>query len=191
MTFAAATLSAIVASALAAAIGAFITYRLSMPRLVWYLGHSSAVELPANPGPPPTAAVTVHSHFVVIRNTGRRPARNVRLSHQYLPPGRTIWPAVNHEVQGRDIVFPTLVPQQQVAVTYIYFPPVLWSGVNTICQSDEGLARAIKVIPTPQIPPVVRYTLVLLAAIGAVFVVYGLVMFGRFFWLFWPAMSQR
>lgn len=51
---------------------------------------------------------------------------------------------------GADIVLPTLVPGEQLTISYLYFPPVLWQHVNSSVKSDEGMATSITVLPTIQ-----------------------------------------
>ncbi len=61
----------------------------------------------------------IHTHDVVIRNAGTKPATNVRVSHAVPLPQFNINPPVPHTVQQvpgghEDIVIPTLVPKQQI-----------------------------------------------------------------------------
>jgi hypothetical protein len=94
-------------------------------------------------------------------------------------PDFSVYPKVGYDVVdtssgGREIVFPTLVPNEQVTVTYLYFPPIIWSSINSYTKSDEGFARIINVLPAPKPSPwVTRLTWVLIA-IGAITVLAGL-----------------
>ena len=38
---------------------------------------------------------------------------------------------------------PTLVPNEQVTISYLYFPPTTWKQINGPVKSDEGLARVL------------------------------------------------
>jgi hypothetical protein len=66
----------------------------------------------------------------------------------------------------KEIVIPTLVPKKEVTVTYLYFPPLTWSQVNTHLESDDGPVRVIRVLPTLQLPK------------WAIVVLWGLIVYG-------------
>ena len=122
------------------------------PKLVTYLAHSSAVTV----RPPDGQSITVHSHSIVVWNGGRQPAKNVRIGHHVLPDF-SVYPSVDYQVVelpggGSDIMFPTLVSGEQITVTYLYFPPLLWSGVNAQTKSDEGFAQVVTMLPTRTFP---------------------------------------
>lgn len=127
----------------------------------------------------------VHTHAVVVRNAGKMTAHNVRLGHNILPPNFSVFPAIRHRVHtfrggGSEIVFPTLVPEEQVTTTYLYFPPVTWNQINTYVRSDEGLARFINVLPTPQAPFWLLRTgwaLLFLGTVAGIYLAYLLVQF--------------
>lgn len=119
------------------------------PKLVSFVGHVSAFTL-QNQDRPPTY---VHTHAIVVRNTGRETANNVRIGHNVLPDFQ-LGPPVAHTVDrdargGGEILIPKLVPGEQVTVSYLYFPPLTWGQINAYTKSDEGLARIIDVMPTP------------------------------------------
>src|SRR5438105_1234495 len=61
------------------------------PQLVTFFGAVSVFNYTAPNG----TRLVVHTHDVVVRNTGRRSAHNVRLGHQTLPD-HNISPAVDH-----------------------------------------------------------------------------------------------
>ncbi len=142
------------------------------PRLVTFYGAVSVFNYTAPNG----TKLVVHTHDVVVRNTGRRSAHNVRLGHLTLPD-HNISPAVDHrgiEVPGggREIIFPTLVPGEQVVVSYLYFPPITYAQVNTYVKSDEGLATVITVLLQPQAPKWIGVTALLLMLLGLVTAIY-------------------
>jgi len=121
------------------------------PKLVAYYGHISAFTMQGAAGP-----TVIHTHSIVVTNGGRKPATNVRVGHAYLPSF-----SLNPSVQctsvvlpsgGNELVFPTLVPGEQVTVSYLYFPPIYWNQINTYVKSDEGMATVITVLPTRQYP---------------------------------------
>lgn len=67
------------------------------PKLISWLVHASAVQMP--PLPTGGHATIVHTHSVVARNAGRRTANNVRLGHNYLPLSYSVYPPVAYNVQ--------------------------------------------------------------------------------------------
>ena len=59
-------------------------------------------------------------------------------------PDFTIWPEIQHHVEdlpgsGREIVIPTLVPGEQITVSYLYFAPVTFDQINAGIRSRKGL----------------------------------------------------
>jgi hypothetical protein len=123
------------------------------PRLVTYYGHASAHQMKPTEANP--EGITVHTHSVVVRNAGRKAATNVRVSHAILPQDFNVFPAVHYSVEKTpentsDIVFPKLVPKEQVTISYLYFAPVIFHQTTSGVKSDEGFARVLEVLPTPQ-----------------------------------------
>lgn len=168
--------SRLAAPLIAFVVGESIKRRLDAgPKLITYIGHISGFSVKAEN---PQVGLT---HSVVVKNTGRKPAVNVRLSHQYLPENITVHPPVKYSVEpngdGRtgDIVIPRLVPTEEVAVTYLYFPPLTWRDINLRTKSDEGFAKVIEVFPTPRPEWYVRYSSTLLSFVGASWIVYWII----------------
>jgi hypothetical protein len=121
------------------------------PKLISYLGHTSAFNVRSNP------PVTVHTHAIVVRNAGRKTANKVRIGHYVFPENYQIYPPVPHTVEhteggAAEIVIPQLVPGEQITVSYLYFPPLLWTQIHAYTKSDEGYAKILNVLPTPQLP---------------------------------------
>ena len=144
------------------------------PKLISYLGHTSAFNMRA---PPP---VTVHTHAIVVRNAGRATANQVRVGHHFLPDNIQLYPAVPHTIErteggGAEIVIPKLVPGEQVTISYLYFPPILWNQINSYTKSDEGFAKILNVLPTPQMPKWLLSTLWALIFVGVVSLIYLLI----------------
>jgi hypothetical protein len=137
----------IVAPIIALFVGVWINRRFeSRPILISFFGHVAAFRTT----PPSGQPIDVHTHAVVLRNIGRRSATNVRLRHNVLPDF-VIWPDVQHRVEdlsggNREIVIPTLVPGEQIIVSYLYFPPLTFAQVNAGIRSNEGFAREIPVL---------------------------------------------
>lgn len=143
-------LGKIIAPILTGVVGILIKrYFEARPRLITWLIHAAAIPLNDGNG------TTVNTHSIVVRNTGKRTAHNIRIGHNFLPAFQ-IFPQLSHEViRGADssaeIVIPTLVPGEQINVSYIYFPPNLWSQVHSYCKSDEMSAKYINIIPAAQL----------------------------------------
>jgi len=142
------------------------------PKLVTFLSHAAAIAVQ----PPNGQAFNVHTHAVVVRNAGGKSATNVRLGHAVLP-SFSVYPQVAYNVTalpagGQEIVFPTLVPGEQVVVNYLYAPPMVWSDVNTHFKSDEGLAKIVNVLPTPQASPWLTRLAAFLMMLGGISCLY-------------------
>ena len=150
-------------------------------RLVVYYGSIGSFQLP--PSSPGQHALGVNTHTVVVLNAGRLAARNVRVPHNgplaVANIHVSVFPPVANTREtlpgGQEvIVLPTLAPGQQVTLSYLYFPPLTFNLINLQISSDEGIARQLNVLPTPQ-PR--RWWLILrrlLVAVGAAAILLGL-----------------
>ncbi len=201
------TIIKLVSPILVGIIGAFVKRWVEgKPRLIIYLVHASehplppptpqaAAPQPATPqlegpahaeqsatpvGPPaPTGPRMAHSHAIVVKNTGKRSAKNVRIDHEIFPFSYRLMPPVSHTVNyGQDgsaeILIPVLVPGEQVTVSYLYFPPLTWHRINAWVKSDEGMAKNVQTIAMAPPPRAVIWLLWFAAFIGASTVVYWL-----------------
>ncbi|MCA8322015.1 hypothetical protein [Burkholderia cepacia] len=167
----------LIVALLVAAIGRRLEYK---PKLVTYMAHAAGFSMPpiagpAKPSVPPgdkslqtapaaipttvvlAPGVQVHVHSIVVRNTGKKTAFNVRLGHNMPVHNYVLEPQVQHEKKESstgpwEIVLPALVPNEQVLVSYLYFPPLTWPQINAYTKSDEGSARFLNVLPSPQPP---------------------------------------
>lgn len=141
-------------------------------KLIFYIGHASAFRL-ENPN-----QTQIHIHAVVIRNVGRKTAHNVRIGHSYLPENFQLFPSVPYEVvdipnsSGKEIVIPNLVPNEQITVSYLYFPPITYDKINTYTKSDEGFAKIIQVVPSPLPAKWIIRTIWVVIFIGVVAILY-------------------
>jgi hypothetical protein len=156
------------------------------PRLSVFYGHVGEFALqPSGQFP----GGMVHTHSVVLHNTGKLAAKNVRLPHRLAlkPPlnfsvfPQTAFTRTSLAGGGEEIMFPVLVPGQQVTVSYLYFPPLTWRQINLPISSDEGMARVLNVLPTPQLPKwrlAVLWVLVFVGVITSLYLVVELI-----FWL--------
>lgn len=141
------------------------------PNVVAFLQHATGIPLQ---GANPPAAVGTHS--LVLTNTGRKAAKNVRLGHNSLP-NFTIFPDVEYAVVDlpggqREIRIPTLIPKKQLTIAYAYGSPLQWHQVNTHLEHDDGPVKVLNVLPTVQLPTWVRRTMLFLALVGAITAVY-------------------
>jgi hypothetical protein len=104
----------------------------------------------------------VNTHTVMIRNGGSRvPLHNVRVPHAGLLEAADIHvsvfppvPNTRELVNGGQelIVIPTLAPGQQVQLSYLYPPGILFSQINLQISSDEAMARQLPMLLAPQPP---------------------------------------
>ena len=99
-------------------------------------------------------------------------------------PDFTVWPELQHHVEdlpgsGREIVIPTLVPGEQITVSYLYFAPVTFDQINAGIISNEGFARQIPVLLQRVYPRWLSRTLAALILIGLIWVVYLVFYFVR------------
>ena len=156
-------------------IGVWVNRRFERrPVLLSHWGHVSSFNYQKGDG---TTGI-VNTHSVVIMNVGRRAATNLRLSHTFLP-GFNIWPPVEYQLKevpnsGRDIVIPTVIPNQQLSISYLYFPPVTYADVNAGVKCDEGFATQIPVLLQRQYPKWFNYSAAVLMIVGMATLAYGL-----------------
>ena len=163
----------ILAPILTAVAGLLIKrYLEARPKLITYLIHTSAITLPTE------ERILINSHSIVVRNAGKKTANNVRLGHYSLPAFQ-IFPQLMYEVTtgengSAELLIPTLVPGEQITLSYLYFPPTIYNQVNAYCKSDEMAAKHLNVIPTTQ-PNKSQITIVwLLMFVGASTLLYWL-----------------
>ena len=149
------------------------------PKLIAYYTHSSAFVIPgANP-------VQLNTHGIVIKNVSKKPATDIRVRHNYLPKDFYVFPVVQYQVQkaprgGAEIVFPTLVPNEQVSISYLYFPPVVYSQIHGTIRHTDGFATEVTALPTPQYPTWVLRGAKVLMILGIAAFLYIVVELGRF-----------
>jgi hypothetical protein len=140
-------------------------------RLIAYYSHVAGIN---GTFPGANQPTQVNTHTIVLRATGRQAATNVRLHHATLPLF-SIWPQVPHSVEtlpdgSKDIVIPTLIPGEQLTISYLYFPPLTFAQVNQGIKCDQGFAHVIPVLLQRQFPRWFNYVVgaVLLAGVGVV-----------------------
>ena len=171
-------------------VGAMFTWVFERrPRLTVFFAHVGEFRM-TPPTPPtggqqqPSQPITVHTHTIVIRNAGRLAARNIRVPHQGSLARANVHfsveRGVNFQVQNlpggeEEILFPILLPKQQVTIGYLYFPPVVAPQINLPIRSDEGFAKPLNVLPTPQFSKWLTIVFWSLAVIGLGTLLYMLV----------------
>lgn len=150
-------------------------YSDAKPKLVSFMIHSFAIPT-RNQNQPDNGPIIVHTHTIAVRNSGKKTATNVRIGHNSLPDFQ-IHPPLNHEVTRNqdntgEILIPSLVPGEQIAIAYLYFPPQTYQDINSYCKSDEVLAKYVNVVPTIPAGKIQLFTLWSLVFIGASSLVY-------------------
>lgn len=138
------------------------------PVLISYFSHVSSFRYTPTGGQP----LQMNSHSVVLRNNGRQSATNVRLHHAILPEFN-IWPTIVHNIEtlqdgSKDIVIPTLVPAEEITVSYLYFPPVVAGQINSGIKCDQGFANQITVLLQRQFPRWLTRTMIALVLVGLI-----------------------
>lgn len=173
-------------------VAAIVKRRLERrPKLITYLSHVSAFQVPAagtqhasSPALPdseqlasaphgvqPPQPGRVFAHSIVVRNVGKKTSTNVRIGHAAEPFCYQVFPKVSFSVTtipngGWEISIPTLVPNEQVQISYLYFPPVTWDQINSTTKSDEEQAQVVQLLPTPAPNPMTRAMTVVLLYVG-------------------------
>ena len=163
----------IAAPIIALLVGGWLDRRRT--RLISYYGHVAGIN---GTFPGATQPTQVNTHTVVLRATGRQAATNVRLHHATLPLF-SIWPQVPHNVEtlpdgSRDIVIPILIPGEQLAISYLYFPSLTFDQINKGIKCDQGFAHAIPVLLQRQYPRWVNYVVQCLLLVGVGVIAYFL-----------------
>lgn len=149
------------------------------PKLITYMVHSSAIPLGDEKN------TNINFHSIVVRNAGKKTANNIRIGHHFLPAFQ-INPVLSHQIirspnGAAEILIPTLVPGEQINISYLYFPPALWSQIHSYCKSDEMPAKYINIIPTTQLGTIQITIIWTLMFIGVSTTLYWLI-----YWiLFW------
>ncbi len=116
---------------------------------------------------------------------------NVRIGHAVVPLCYDLSPATKHEISripegGWEILIPTMVPNEQVQISYLYFPPVTWNQINSYTKSDESMAEVIHNLPGPPPSILAKVVAIALLYIGLAVAVYLLILLGQFLYTNWP-----
>lgn len=146
-------------------------------KLISHLGYIASHKLSTKEeGQEPTI---IHTHSLIIRNSGRKAAKNVRLGHHFLPDFN-VFPDIEYSINnlpggGKEIIFPTLTQKKEITISYLYFPPITWENINTHIESDEGPAKVVQVLLQPQVNPILLRGIWFLIITGLISLVYSIV----------------
>lgn len=148
-------------------------------KLIAYFTHASAFTL--------ATSNVVHTHGIVLKNIGSKSARDIRVRHTFLPKNYNVHPDMERRVEnlpggGVEIVFPRLVPNEQVSISYLYFPPTTWNQIHAGILHNEGFAKEVMALPTPQYPAWVLQVLRFLLILGLIALLY-LIVKGFYFFI--------
>ncbi|MFG6462189.1 hypothetical protein ACG04Q_11465 [Roseateles sp. DXS20W] len=137
------------------------------PKVITFYGSVSTHEVRL-PGQDP---FRVFTHEVVVRNIGKKPAKNVRLPHLN-PPDYFVRPPTQYAIEpnpstgSSDIVIPLMVPGEEALVSYLYQPPMKAHDVNLPIKHDDGFALVKDVHLQPKLPVAVERTAAALVLLG-------------------------
>jgi len=68
-----------------------------------------------------------------------------------------------------------MVAKEQITISYLYYPPTTYNQINTYVKSREGYAQLIEVLLQPLPPKWILVCIWFLMIIGAIAIVYLLV----------------
>lgn len=151
-------------------------YFQDKPKLITYMVQASAIPLRDEKN------THVNTHSIVVRNAGKRTAHNVRIGHNILPPSYQLFPQLQHEVvtegpnKPAEILIPTLVPNEQINISYLYFPPTTYNQIHSYCKSDEMSAKYVNIVPSPQLGKLQIFLLWGLIFVGVSTLVYWMIL---------------
>jgi hypothetical protein len=152
-------------------------------KLITHLGYIASHKLaPKEEGQEPA---TVNTHSVILRNSGNKAAKNVRVGHNYLPDFN-VYPDIEYSVNdlpggGKELLFPTLTPKKEITISYLYFPPDTWAGINTHIESDEGKAKSVHVLLQAQPKPAALKIVWFFIIIGVIATIYSAIELFKWF----------
>lgn len=127
---------------------------------------------------PPAKNTQCRTFSLVLRNAGTRATENVRIGHHWLPPNVAINPSIPHQIDhsppgtAAEVQIDRMVPAQQVTISYLVWGDVQATNVISYVNSDDGEARVLNVLPTPQLPRWLLRLLWFLIVVGVVTVLY-------------------
>jgi len=143
------------------------------PHVTYYVGPWSAFV-----GSSPT---TFHTHWIVIKNLGKKSATDVRVRHELRTETFYVIPQIPHSDPdmpggGFEIVFPRLVPQEEVAISYMHSQP--FNNFRGQITHADGSAVEAAAILRPGYPAWLTSLVVLLALVGLIAILFVAIVVG-------------
>jgi hypothetical protein len=144
-----------------------VWYKDRFNLLVYY--HHVSAFLANNTG----TNINIHTHSIILKNNGNKICKNIRLGHKILP-NVSIFPDTDFKIIRNpggtsEILIPSLIPKEQLYISYLYFPPVTYDQINTYVKSDEGFAKVVNVELMKVYPKFLNYLNILFLSIGILF----------------------
>lgn len=157
----------------------------SKEKLIAHYGHVSSFKLKTDS--PETNGSWVYTHSVIIKNTGRKTATNVRLGHTNLPLNLIVQPDIEYSIKdlpggGKELLIPSLTPKKEITVSYLYFPPLTYNQINSHIESDFGPAKIVNVLLQPVISKWLSRLVLALVSLGVISAIYLVILF--IIWLY-------
>ena len=177
----------VVSGAILAYVGAMITRWLQfVPRVVCYIGHSAQfpVPLPEQSKSDVQPNLQIATYSLVLRNTGKKPATNLKVLHSVLPQQFMVYGAHTEYTQEllsngiQAITFPRLLPNEQITISYLHIgetatqtEEIMRKSIPTI-KHDDAMAQAVQAFPMKVYPKSLTYVLWVLIVLGALTTLY-------------------
>lgn len=156
---------------LLAVVLAFILGRIfkDKPKLIHFYGHVSVFKLN-------DTKADVFTHNIIIRNIGKEPAKNIKIGHNNLPKDYVIYPPSKCEVEvlqdgTEELIVPSLLPKEQMTISYLYFPPLTYDKINTSCKHESGFSKYYDALPTPMPSKKIIWLIYILMGLGILFII--------------------
>jgi len=118
----------------------------------------------------------------VLKNVGRKTATDVRVRHElrtetfYVTP-RVAYTDPDMPGGGFEIVFPRLVPQEEVAISYMHTAP--FNNFRGQITHAAGLASEVSALSRAEHPKWMTRTIWFLALVGSIAIIFLGLIFGR------------
>ena len=146
-------------------------YFRERPNLIAYTGHIANFRVRGE------SEISIYTHSIVLRNAGRKSATNVRVGHVQFPNHYQITPSIVYQINdipdsGKEILIPSLVPNEQVTISYLYEQPLQIADIHSYIKDDEGFAKIVTVLPFIQQPKWKIIAMLIFAVVGLITVIY-------------------
>lgn len=128
--------------------GSYAVFRITLkqPKLTYFLSGFASCKIPTPNGNP----VVVWISQITIQNTGKAPARNVRVAHHFMPQHWQVIQAVPYVVEKVDnidrlIRFESIEPGVIVTISYLDTDYKRITTSHDQVRSDEGIVQVTPV----------------------------------------------